>query len=143
MGPVRKILVVGGGDSVVEAAMGLANQSGNQVTLCYRGERFSRIKERNAKRVEDCIKSGNVKVLFNSNPVEFKPDCVIIDVAGTKQEIPNDFVWIFAGGNPPNAFLKKIGVGLGMKDVTLEASKEAKNADAERKQLGRAAAPSL
>jgi thioredoxin reductase (NADPH) len=139
----KNILVVGGGDSAVEAAMGLANQSGNKVTLSYRSERFSRIKERNAKRIEEYGKSGKVKVLFNSNPVEFKPESVIIDVAGTLQEIPNDFVWIFAGGNPPNAFLKKIGVGLGMQDVTLEASKEAKKADAERKQLAQAASPSL
>src|SRR2546423_264495 len=43
----KRILVVGGGDSAVEAAMGLANQNGNQVTLSYRGDRFSRIKERN------------------------------------------------------------------------------------------------
>ncbi len=139
----KKILVIGGGDSAVEAAMGLANQSGNQVTLSYRSERFSRIKERNAKRIEECSKSGKVKVLFNSNPVEFTSESVILDVNGARQEIPNDFVWIFAGGNPPNAFLKKIGVGLGTKDVTLEASKEAQRADAERKQLAQAAAPSL
>ena len=43
-----RILVVGGGDSAVEAAMGLAYQKGNQVTLSYRQEEFSRIKERNA-----------------------------------------------------------------------------------------------
>jgi thioredoxin reductase (NADPH) len=138
----KNILVVGGGDSAVEAAMGLANQAGNKVTLSYRSERFSRIKERNARRIEDCIKSGKVKVMFNSNPVEFTPDSVILDVAGTQQQIPNDFVWIFAGGNPPNAFLKKIGVGLGTKDVTLEASTEAKKADAERKLLAQAAATS-
>jgi thioredoxin reductase len=135
----KKILVVGGGDSAVEAAMGLANQSGNQVTLSYRSEQFSRIKERNAKRIADCIKSGKVKVLFNSNPVEFKPESVILDVDGSNQEIPNDFAWIFAGGTPPNAFLKKIGVGFGARDVTLEASKEAKRADSERKQLAQAA----
>ena len=139
----KKILVIGGGDSAVEAAMGLANQAGNQVTLSYRSERFSRIKERNAKRIEDCGRSGKVKVLFNSNPVEFKPESVVLDVAGSSQEIPNDFVWIFAGGNPPNAFLKKIGVGFGARDLTLEASKEAKKADSERKQLAQAAcAPS-
>src|SRR5690242_12836047 len=54
----KKILVVGGGDSAVEAAMGLANQAGNKVTLCYRGAQFSRIKERNSKRIEDCMRSG-------------------------------------------------------------------------------------
>ena len=102
--------------------MGLANQKGNQVTLSYRSERFSRIKERNAKRIEDCIRSGKVKVLFNSNPLEFKPESVILEVAGAKQEIPNDFVWIFAGGTPPNTFRKKIGVGFATQDVTLAAN---------------------
>ncbi len=136
----KKILVIGGGDSAVEAAMGLANQSGNQVTLSYRSERFSRIKERNARRIEECSKSGKVRVLFNSNPVEFKPESVVLDVTGSQQEIPNDFVWIFAGGTPPNAFLKKIGVGFGARDVTLETSKEAKQADSERRQLAQAAA---
>jgi thioredoxin reductase len=139
----KKILVIGGGDSAVEAAMGLANQAGNQVTLSYRSERFSRIKERNAKRMEECMRAGKVKVLFNSNSVEFKPESVVLDVAGKLHEIPNDFVWIFAGGTPPNAFLKKIGVGFGTHDVTLEASKEARKADSERKRLAQAAsAPS-
>jgi thioredoxin reductase len=135
----KKILVIGGGDSAVEAAMGLASQTGNQVTLSYRSERFSRIKERNQKRIDDFARSGKIKVLFNSNPVEFKAESVILEAAGVKQEIPNDFVWIFAGGTPPNAFLKKIGVGFGAKDVTLEAGKAAKQADVERKQLAEAA----
>ena len=136
----KKILVVGGGDSAVEAAMGLASQSGNQVTLSYRSERFSRIKERNQKRMEEFMRSGKLRVAFNSNPVEFKLESVILEVHGSRQELPNDFVWIFAGGTPPNAFLKKIGVGFGSRDLTLEASKEAKQASAERKQLSAAAA---
>ena len=135
----KKILVIGGGDSAVEAAMGLASQKGNQVTLSYRSERFSRIKERNAKRVEEFVKSRKLQVLFNSNPVEFKPESVILEVAGQQQELPNDFVWIFAGGTPPTAFLQKVGVGFGSRDVTLETSKAAKQADAERKQLAQAA----
>jgi thioredoxin reductase len=129
---------VGGGDSAVEAAMGLAHQSGNQVTLSYRQERFGRIKERNAKRMEDCIRTGKLKVLFQSSPVEFKPDTVVLDVNGKAQEIPNDFVWIFAGGTPPNDFLKKIGVQFGMLDVTLEASNEAKQASLSKQQMAAA-----
>ena len=131
----KKILIVGGGDSAVEAAMGLANQQGNKVTLSYRSERFSRIKERNAKRIEEYIKSGKVNMLFNSNVVEFKPETVILEINGQQQEIPNDFVWIFAGGTPPTAFLKKVGIGFGSRDVTLETSKAAKQADTDRKQL--------
>src|SRR3954463_3712638 len=122
----KKILVIGGGDSAVEAAMGLANQKGNQVTLSYRKETFLRIKERNAQRIEQCMRDGKVKVLFNSIPTEIRPQSVLLHVGGQLQEIPNDFVWIFAGGTPPNDFLKKIGVGFGMRDQTAEASNEAK-----------------
>jgi thioredoxin reductase len=125
----------------VEAAMGLASQTGNKVTLSYRSERFSRIKERNAKRIEEFTQSRKLQVLFNSNPIEFKPESVVLEVNGSNQEIANDYVWIFAGGTPPTAFLKKIGVGFGSRDVTLEASKAAKTAEAERKQFA-AAAPS-
>lgn len=122
----KKIVVVGGGDSAVEAAMGLARQVGNEVTVSYRQAQFSRIKDRNAKRIEEDARAGKLKVLFNSSPVEFKPESVLLQVNGQIQEIPNDFVWIFAGGTPPNDFLKKIGVEFGAKDVTLEASTEVK-----------------
>lgn len=122
----KRILVVGGGDSAIEAAMGLGHQVGNKVTLSYRKESFTRIKERNSQRISECIRTGKISVLFNSVPVEFKPDSIVLDVQGQTQELPNDFVWIFAGGEPPNAFLKKIGVGFGMRDMTYEAQKEAK-----------------
>jgi thioredoxin reductase len=57
--------------------------------------------------------------------VEIREEVVVLDVNGKLSKIPNDFVWIFAGGTPPNAFLKKIGVEFGMRDITLEASREA------------------
>ena len=120
----KRILVVGGGDSAVEAALGLANQPGNQVTLSYRQERFSRIKERNAKRIEEAIRSAKIGVRFNSTPVEFTPETVILQANGIQQEVPNDYVWIFAGGTPPSEFLKKIGVGFGTRDLILETRKE-------------------
>ena len=122
----KRILVVGGGDSAIEAAMGLGHQVGNKVTLSYRKEGFTRIKERNSQRISECIRTGKISVLFNSVPLEFKPDSIVLDVQGQTQELPNDFVWIFAGGEPPNTFLKKIGVGFGMRDMTSEAQKEAK-----------------
>jgi len=122
----KRVLVVGGGDSAVEAAMGLAHQVGNKVTLSYRKGAFARIKDRNAQRMEESIRKGKVTVLFNSIPVEFKSDVVTLEVDGELREIPNDFVWIFAGGEPPNAFLKKIGVGFGMRDMTEEGSRESR-----------------
>lgn len=121
-----KILVVGGGDSAVEAAMGLAHQKGNQVTLSYRREAFSRIKERNVQRLPEYTKSGRLNVIFNSQPVEIRAQSVLLEVAGRVREIPNDYVWVFAGGTPPNEFLQKVGVQLGPRDLTREGSAEAR-----------------
>jgi thioredoxin reductase len=120
------ILVVGGGDSAVEAAMGLAHQKGNKVTLSYRKEAFSRIKERNARRLPEYAKSGKLQVIFNSQPVEIAEKSVRLDLAGQPRVIPNDYTWVFAGGTPPDEFLKKIGVEMGPKDLTADSTKEAK-----------------
>src|SRR6201998_2032065 len=122
----KQILTVGGADSAVEAAMGLANQKGNKVTLSYRREAFARIKERNAGRIQEYMRSGKLTVLFNSMPTEFRSDSAVLEINGQRHVIPNDYVWIFAGGEPPRAFLEKIGVRLGSRDMTLEASNEAK-----------------
>jgi thioredoxin reductase len=56
-------------------------------------------------------------------------------VEGQQREIPNDFVWIFAGGTPPNDFLKKVGVGFGDLDMTKDASQEAKQASSDKQVL--------
>ena len=120
----KHILVVGGGDSAVEAAVGLARQNGNQVTLSYRRQVFSRIKRRNEDQMEECMQSGRVHVVFNSVPVEFAQDRVILSVEGQLRALRNDFVWVFAGGTPPYEFLKKIGVGVGMLDLTAQAHYE-------------------
>ncbi|MBZ5602520.1 MAG: NAD(P)-binding domain-containing protein [Acidobacteriia bacterium] len=118
----RNILVVGGGDSAVEAAMGLARQKGNRVTLSYRRSEFVRLKERNAQRIADSMRAGAVNVIFDSAPVRFTPHSAILEVAGEVKEIPNDFVWIFAGGVAPNDFLKRIGVAFGSRDLTDEVT---------------------
>src|SRR5947209_5559136 len=133
----NQILVVGGGDSAVEAAMGLGHQVGNKVTLSYRKDAFSRIKERNTQRIQECMRAGTVKVVFNSAPVEIKEKTVIFEVKGNIEEIPNDFVWVFAGGEPPTAFLKKIGIGFGLQDLTAQASNEAKMAAQANQELAK------
>jgi thioredoxin reductase/Pyruvate/2-oxoacid:ferredoxin oxidoreductase delta subunit len=120
----KNILVVGGGDSAVEAAMGLAQQVGNRVTLSYRKEAFTRLKDRNEKRVAENSRTGKLRILFNSMPVEFKQNSVLLEANGKVQEIPNDYVWIFAGGEPPTAFLNKIGVHVGLRDMTAEGGNE-------------------
>jgi thioredoxin reductase len=128
----KRILVVGGGDSAVEAAMGLAHQKGNRVVLSYRKEGFSRLKDRNEKRLQETIKRGAIDVIFNSQPVEIRERSVLLAVADERRELPIDFVWVFAGGTPPRAFLEKVGIALGRQEL----SEAARSASAE----GRSAA---
>ncbi len=109
----KSILVVGGGDSAVEAAMGLAHQPGNRVTISYRKSEFTRLKDRNAKRLEEHIRTGTIDVRLNSMPKEFRCGSVLIQSGEELQELPNDFVWIFAGGSPPSEFLRAAGIAFG------------------------------
>ena len=106
----QKILVVGGGDSAVEAAMGLAEQKGNFVTLVYRGATFTRLKDRNQKRIEEAARSRRVEILYNTMPKEFRTGSVLVETEGQVRELANDFVWIFAGGTSPAEFLKAAGI---------------------------------
>ncbi len=106
------LLVVGGGDSAVEAAVALASQNTNTVTLSYRKGDFGRIKDRNAKHLDEQKTSGNLNVMLFSNVKEIREKTVVIDSQDGVQEIPNDYVFIFAGGELPYDFLKKIGIQL-------------------------------
>jgi thioredoxin reductase/NAD-dependent dihydropyrimidine dehydrogenase PreA subunit len=125
-----EILVVGGGDSAIEAALGLAYQKGNRVTLSYRRDTFTRIKQRNEQRLNEAKRSGKLKLVLSSQPVEIRDRSVILEVGGQRRELPNDYVWIFAGGTTPNAFLEKVGVRMGVQDLTEEAGREGRLAGA-------------
>jgi thioredoxin reductase len=71
------------------------------------------LKDRNTKRIEEHINSRKLDVLFNSMPKEFREGSVLIECEDGIRELPNDFVWIFAGGTPPTDFLKAAGVAFG------------------------------
>lgn len=109
----KNILVVGGGDSAVEACLGLAHQRGNRVTLSYRRSEFSRLKDRNERRILEHMHNGTVVVWFDSQPLEFRAGSVLLQCRGEVRELANDYTWIFAGGTQPTAFLKSIGISFG------------------------------
>jgi putative YpdA family bacillithiol system oxidoreductase len=121
----RRVLVVGGGDSAVESALGLSNQPGTEVTVSYRGEAFARVKARNQTKLDAAVGSGKVRVLLNSQVREIRHDVVIVDVSGRSTILPNDDVIVRIGGEPPQAFLERVGVRMVRKDVPI-ASGEAK-----------------
>jgi putative YpdA family bacillithiol system oxidoreductase len=114
-----RMLVVGGGDSAVESALGLANQPRTDVTLSYRGEALARVKDRNRAKLEAAIARGAVRAHFRSQVREIRSDAVTLDVAGKSLLLPNDYVVIRIGGDPPYAFLQRIGVRIVPKEIAL------------------------
>ncbi len=109
----QHILVVGGGDSAIEAAVGLARQKGNTVTLSYRRDAFVRLKEKNETHIHEMMKSRKVRVIFESEVSEIRQQEVLVrEKSGSVHQIRNDVVFIFAGGEMPAEFLKKVGVEL-------------------------------
>lgn len=110
----RALLVVGGGDSAIEAALGLAEQPGNRVTLSYRREAFFRIKARNEARIEQAMAEGRIEVLFGSSVRAIRPAEVVIETGPPEEPTillrPNDEVFVLAGGLPPFPLLESCGV---------------------------------
>jgi thioredoxin reductase (NADPH) len=112
-------LVVGGGDSAVESALGLANQEGATVTLSYRGESFDRVKERNRQKLDAAVAAGKVALLLRSQVREIRESQAVLDWEGRPHLLPNDVVIVRAGGLPPYDFLRQIGVLIVRKEIAL------------------------
>jgi thioredoxin reductase (NADPH) len=106
----QHVLVVGGGDSALEAAASIAENGARSVTLSYRGEAFSRAKPANRDRVAAAERIGRLKQLFKSEVRRIAEDRVVLDCDGRAVELPNDAVIVSAGGILPSEFLRGIGV---------------------------------
>lgn len=112
------VLVVGGGDSAVEAAVALSEQPGTQVTLSYRSAAFSRIKERNRQRLQEQLAAGRLQVALNCEVQRIEATEVWLHSAGVSKALPNDAVIVCAGGVMPTAFLQKVGIEFSTKHGT-------------------------
>jgi thioredoxin reductase/NAD-dependent dihydropyrimidine dehydrogenase PreA subunit len=111
----KKVLVVGGGDSAVESALLLANE--NTVTLSYRSEKFSRLKTKNAELIKNAALTGLVDIQYSTEVIAINEKQVhlINKITNENIAIDNDMVYIFAGGELPNGFLKKCGIQVNLK----------------------------
>jgi dihydropyrimidine dehydrogenase (NAD+) subunit PreT len=106
----KKVLVVGGGDSALEAAAQLVEEADAQVTISYRGEGFARVREANRKRVETLQAKKRLRILFSSQVKGIRQHEVDLVQGGREVRLPNDHVLVLIGGEAPTEFLKKVGV---------------------------------
>lgn len=108
----KHILVVGGGDSALEAASSLAEEEETHVTLSYRSNAFARAKTKNRNRVERAVAEGRLEVQLSSTVVRISHDRVELMHDGQPMIRRNDAVIVCAGGVMPTEFLKRAGIGI-------------------------------
>ena len=118
----HKVLVVGGGDSALEAACSIAElsnakQHGTAVWISYRSDSFNRAKPKNRKRVNNLQQQGKLQVLFSSNVAVIGKQSVTFKAIGDEQalEIPNTAIIICVGGVLPTPLLKQLGINISTK----------------------------
>ena len=105
----RHVLVVGGGDSAIEAAVAIAAEPGTTATLSYRGEAFGRIKQKNRERLAEAEGSGRLKVMLGSSVSRIEAECAHLE-CGETVKLTNDTVIVCAGGILPTPMLKEMGI---------------------------------
>jgi thioredoxin reductase/Pyruvate/2-oxoacid:ferredoxin oxidoreductase delta subunit len=111
----RRVLVVGGGDSAIEAAVAVAEQPGTTVTVSYRGHAFARAKGANRARIEQGVRDLGISVLFQSSVVEIGDDHVVLSTLTGARKLANDDVVVCAGGTLPTELLQRIGIAVDTK----------------------------
>ncbi len=106
----QAVLVVGGGDSALEAAVALAEQPGTTVTLSYRSATFSRVKEANRQRLAAQVSAGRVQLWLQSEVQRITADTVTLRAEGGERTLPNQAVIVCVGGVLPTPLLQRAGI---------------------------------
>ncbi len=115
----QRVLVVGGGDSALEAAASIAEQPGSHVTLSYRGEAYGRAKPKNRERVRAAAAAGKLDERLQTSVASIQEDHVALIAGAATEMIPNDAVIICVGGLLPTQFLQDVGIAIERKFGTV------------------------
>jgi thioredoxin reductase (NADPH) len=108
----QNVLIVGGGNSALEAAASVAENGGRNVVLSYRGEAFGAANQANRQRVTAASQGGNLKIMLKSNVQRILAEAVVIAQEGREFQINNDAVIVNAGGVLPTDFLRRVGINV-------------------------------
>ena len=108
------ILVVGGGNSAIEAALTLSEQ--NRVTLSYRGPQFTRLFKDNRRKLDQAVSAGKLTVIYGSRVTSFGAGTCTLEVEETGRKRPVDLpykhAFVLIGAEAPTEFLRSLGIKL-------------------------------
>jgi thioredoxin reductase (NADPH) len=114
----QAVLVVGGGDSALEAALALAERPATRVTLSYRSSAFSRVKAKNREALDAAQREKRIRVELESSVLAIEQQSVRLRTAGREQSLPNDAVIVCTGGLLPTTLLQSVGIAFETKHGT-------------------------
>lgn len=108
----RDVLVIGGKNSAVDAALEL-HKAGSRVTVSYHGTSYSKsVKPWILPEFDGLVRQGEITMLFDSIVDEIREDEVELTVNDTKETFANDFVFAMIGYHPDHQFLRQMGIDI-------------------------------
>lgn len=108
----RDVLVIGGKNSAVDAALEL-HKAGSRVTVSYHGTSYSKsVKPWILPEFDGLVRQGEITMLFDSIVDEIREDEVELTVNDTKETFANDFVFAMIGYHPDHQFLRQMGISI-------------------------------
>lgn len=106
----RRVLVVGLGDSAMEAVVALARQPGATVTVCHRGPDFSRGRAANVDAVRRLVANGRVRLLVRSHVTRIDARWALVRTPAGVEKVAIDTVLVLIGGEPSHALVRAAGL---------------------------------
>lgn len=108
----QNLAVVGAANSACDVALE-TYQKGAHVTMIIKDDNiYEKVKYWIKPNIENRIKEGSIKALFNSQIKEIQSDKIVVSTPDGEQIIDNDYVLAMTGYRPDYAFLKRLGISL-------------------------------
>ncbi|MGL4523856.1 MAG: NAD(P)-binding domain-containing protein, partial [Bacilli bacterium] len=106
----REVVVIGGKNSSVDAALELVKADAN-VTVLYRGNDYSSsVKPWILPEFQGLVNNGTITMYFNSSVKEIKSNTVIFANENGEQEIAADAVFAMTGYRPDHRMISALGI---------------------------------
>jgi thioredoxin reductase (NADPH) len=108
----QEVVVIGGKNSAVETALDLY-RNGARVTLLVRGKELgTSIKYWVKPDIENRIKAGQIKAVFDTKIKEIVRDGVLVQNGGGEKLVPAKQIFALTGYHPDYEFIEALGVKL-------------------------------
>jgi len=108
----QNVVVIGGKNSAAEAALDLYRAGANVTMVHRRAELGSTIKYWVRPDIENRIKAGQIRALFETEVKRIETGHVWVTTNGSEKVLPADQVFALTGYHPDFGFLRSLGISL-------------------------------